>query len=1082
MKIIYFLFVSLILLWSSFSVYAQTYNMPSGTQSTCTGFFFDSGGAGADYASSETKTFTICPSTAGASVSVLFNSFDTESGFDFLAVFNGNSTAAPPFAGSPYSGTGIATGTVFTSTAANGCLTFQFTSDGSVTHAGWQAEVRCGCSNYTLSAVTPTSCVGASPMTLTIGGTLTYAGATGNVQLLLNGSPVGAAVPRTASPMALSIPGVVYTPPAPFIISAQDVNFPSTCISSGTVFVNAGTDVSLACGTTTTTLTGSGGGSWTFVSGPSVPVITTPASGTSGVTGMTNPGTYILRRTNTIGACTFRDEVTITIPSCVTMTNTTINTCSTVLLDPGGAANYPASNTTTTTICPSGTGNAQITFTAFDTESGFDFVTVYDGNSVAGAVLATLSGTDGLNKTYTATNATGCLTVKFTSDGGTQKAGFQADVRCACKVNLTSVVMSGCSGAPTSLFNMATTFTHGGGSAAGFRIAINGTWVSGVLAYGVSPQTVNLAGLSHSGTDPIVVKIVDMGDATCNSSLTLLDAGSNTTKAMCSGSTTTNLTAATAGTWSLASAPAGAVVAIATPAALTTSVSGLTILGDYVFNRSVTLNGCVFRDKVTVSVLNCLTTFSADQVNICTGYLSSHATYPANYAANTTQSITLCPTTGAAVQLSFESIALGTTSDFIDIYYNSTGTGTPAYSFDSGDNGRTVTVASTDVNGCMTVKFRTDASNQSSGFLARISCRLASDLVRSGNCSAAPPLCMDGNNYFPSATGSASGNTGIPLGCASTLGPSWFYFQSNTTGPLNFTITPVSMPSAAPFESGDDYDFAVWGPFTSQAAIPCSATPANNANMGTPIRCNFSATKGQTGLGPLGVNSSESAGGIPWSTPFNIVAGQFYVLMVDDFSTGGNGFNIVSSTPSVTNCSIILPVEWTYFGAEKNGAHNLVTWRTSMERQNSYFEIQASLTGEHFETIGSVKGGLGNYSFVHEKPSNLVYYRIKQVDESGLFTFTNIVSVKRENMTFGNLICKPNPTEGRITLEYNLTEESMTSILVYSTSGILLKTIEVQSKNGFNEQEIDLSDYPQGMYLLKLICLEGVMNAKVIKK
>ncbi len=109
----------------------------------CGGSFFDPGGPNANYANSITAaagTTTICPSIPGQLVTVTFNSFATESGFDFLKVYDGNSTAGTLLGN--FSGTTIPG--PFTASTASGCLTFVFTSDGSGVAAGWDASVACG--------------------------------------------------------------------------------------------------------------------------------------------------------------------------------------------------------------------------------------------------------------------------------------------------------------------------------------------------------------------------------------------------------------------------------------------------------------------------------------------------------------------------------------------------------------------------------------------------------------------------------------------------------------------------------------------------------------------------------------------------------------------------------------------------------------------------------------------------------------------------------------------------------------------------------------------------------------------------
>ena len=113
--------------------------MTNGTVNTCSGNFYDSGGLGGNYLNSENYTFTICPDNPGDLTEVTFSSFLIEDYFDFLRIYDGSST------GDPLIGTYTSTnspGTV-TSTHASGCLTFWFTSDGSVTQPGWAAEISC---------------------------------------------------------------------------------------------------------------------------------------------------------------------------------------------------------------------------------------------------------------------------------------------------------------------------------------------------------------------------------------------------------------------------------------------------------------------------------------------------------------------------------------------------------------------------------------------------------------------------------------------------------------------------------------------------------------------------------------------------------------------------------------------------------------------------------------------------------------------------------------------------------------------------------------------------------------------------
>jgi uncharacterized repeat protein (TIGR01451 family) len=119
----------------------------------CGGQFVDNGGPSAVYANASDNTYTICPTNPGEIVTVVFNTFDTETNWDALYVFDGNSISAPQIASTNPAGNvpgGLAGGfwgtTVpgpFTSTSPDGCLTFRFRSDNTGTRAGWTASVIC---------------------------------------------------------------------------------------------------------------------------------------------------------------------------------------------------------------------------------------------------------------------------------------------------------------------------------------------------------------------------------------------------------------------------------------------------------------------------------------------------------------------------------------------------------------------------------------------------------------------------------------------------------------------------------------------------------------------------------------------------------------------------------------------------------------------------------------------------------------------------------------------------------------------------------------------------------------------------
>ncbi|RAR71343.1 DUF7619 domain-containing protein [Flavobacterium aciduliphilum] len=121
------------------------------TTPACGGLFTDNGGDALNYENNTNSTVTIYPTNPGDVVTLTFNTFDVETNWDGLYVYNGNSVNAPQISSANSAGSipaGAYWGTTppgpFTSSSPDGALTIKFISDNSVNKAGWNATVSCG--------------------------------------------------------------------------------------------------------------------------------------------------------------------------------------------------------------------------------------------------------------------------------------------------------------------------------------------------------------------------------------------------------------------------------------------------------------------------------------------------------------------------------------------------------------------------------------------------------------------------------------------------------------------------------------------------------------------------------------------------------------------------------------------------------------------------------------------------------------------------------------------------------------------------------------------------------------------------
>jgi Metallo-peptidase family M12/Secretion system C-terminal sorting domain/CUB domain/Fibronectin type III domain len=101
---------------------------------------FKDTGNNSNYPNNQHVVRIIKPDSAGQYATVSFNSFDIEAEFDFMYVYDGLGVNPSTLVGT-YSGSDVPGPFQATNTA--GALTFEFTSDGGVVAAGWDATVGC---------------------------------------------------------------------------------------------------------------------------------------------------------------------------------------------------------------------------------------------------------------------------------------------------------------------------------------------------------------------------------------------------------------------------------------------------------------------------------------------------------------------------------------------------------------------------------------------------------------------------------------------------------------------------------------------------------------------------------------------------------------------------------------------------------------------------------------------------------------------------------------------------------------------------------------------------------------------------
>ena len=184
---------------------------------------------------------------------------------------------------------------------------------------------------------------------------------------------------------------------------------------------------------------------------------------------------------------------------------------------------------------------------------------------------------------------------------------------------------------------------------------------------------------------------------------------------------------------------------------------------------------------------------------------------------------------------------------------------------------------------------------------------------------------------------------------------------------------------------------------------------------------------------------------------------------------GGSG---IDGSGIIDNTSGPLPIKLIDFTAKKINSKSIRTnWQTASEINNDFFTIERSQNGINWKKIGKINGAgnssaLLKYSFIDQTAlSGTSYYRLKQTDFNGNFTYSAIRTVQINQLEASQIKIYPNPSNNHIWIEGDSFE--LEQIKIYNVLG---KEITIQTKiveKSSTKIVIDLSNLIPAMYYIK---------------
>ncbi|MES2429445.1 MAG: T9SS type A sorting domain-containing protein [Bacteroidota bacterium] len=187
----------------------------------------------------------------------------------------------------------------------------------------------------------------------------------------------------------------------------------------------------------------------------------------------------------------------------------------------------------------------------------------------------------------------------------------------------------------------------------------------------------------------------------------------------------------------------------------------------------------------------------------------------------------------------------------------------------------------------------------------------------------------------------------------------------------------------------------------------------------------------------------------------------------------------------------IVPLRLGNFSATLNNNIALLNWNTISEENLKYFEIERSYSGNDFKVIVQQKA-IGNSSSNNnynlsdnvDFSNQYAYYRIKAVDITGSFIYSQIVKLDLKNYLIAEIITYPNPFSTQLKVEISCKQSADINVQLFNSSGqyIFNKVISVIKGKNMLDLTNEIKNLSKGTYLLKIITENrSIFEKKILK-
>jgi hypothetical protein len=181
--------------------------------------------------------------------------------------------------------------------------------------------------------------------------------------------------------------------------------------------------------------------------------------------------------------------------------------------------------------------------------------------------------------------------------------------------------------------------------------------------------------------------------------------------------------------------------------------------------------------------------------------------------------------------------------------------------------------------------------------------------------------------------------------------------------------------------------------------------------------------------------------------------------------------------------NITLPIVLNSFTAILENNQSLLSFTTATEKNNDYFAIERSSDGRTFTQIGAIKGAgttltPQDYTYTDEKPlRGINFYRLKQVDFDGQFSYSPVVSVVFGKV--GNVVLYPTPTTSTMNVRLEEAFQTEANWQIIDLMGRIITEGIFPAEQ--TDTQIPVGTLSEGNYVLRVTAGQEVITQKFRK-